>query len=303
MGNNVLNKPIAFVVGAGRCIWRATAHTIDHDGVEHAGYLTFLGLLGVFPFLVLIFAVAGAIGAGETGAAFITETLSLLPPRLTEVLTPRILEIVSGPPQGLLTVSIIGAIWTASSAVEGLRTTLNRAYHVATLPAYWLRRSLSVLQLLVFTAIVICGIVLLIVIPLVLDSIELWLGAHFISTAEERLGHIAWIGTLLILFAAVSYIYYLIPNIRQRFITVAPGAIIAVFGWFASAYVLTLYFSNFDQVNLVYGSLGGFIAAMVFTYVCSLIFIFGAELNYQIMHALGITPAQREAAGASVSCQ
>lgn len=300
MKNNMVKKIIGFFVTAGKCVWRAGANTINHDGIEHAGYLTFLGLLALFPFLVLLFAVIGVLGAGETGAAFITETMALLPARLTEVLQPRILEIISGPPQGLLTVSILGALWTASSAVEGLRTILNRAYHVATPPAYWLRRSLSVLQLLVFIFITVGGIALLIIIPILLRDIESWLGLHAISASETRLGHIAWMGVLFTLFAAVSYIYYLIPNIRQRFISVAPGAIVVVAAWLGATYVLTLYVSDFNQVNLIYGSLGGFIAAMIFTYVCSLIFIFGAELNYQIVSALGISLVQRETATSSV---
>ena len=37
------------------------------------------------------------------------------------------------------------------------------------------------------------------------------------------------------LFAAISGIYYTIPNIRQRFISVAPGALIVVAAWLGAA--------------------------------------------------------------------
>jgi membrane protein len=277
-----------------KCIYQAAADTINHDGIEHAGYLSFLGMLSLFPFLVLLFSIVGFIGAGESGAALIAEMFNALPADVTKALKPRILEIISGPPQGLLTIAILGAIWTASSAVEGMRTILNRAYRVSTPPAYWLRRSLSILQLLFFTFIVVIGIMLLVLIPLVLQRMEGAFGIALVESTKTLLGHTAWLITVGVLFVAVSYIYYIIPNIKQYFVSVAPGAAVVVLLWLAAATLLTIYLSNFDQVNLIYGSLGGIIAAMLFFYVCNMIFIFGAELNHQIIEVLGLRTVQRE---------
>jgi membrane protein len=277
-------------------VYKAACLTIKHDGVEHAGYLAFLGLLAMFPFLVFVVAIVGVIGQGQAGAEFITSVLATLPGHVTIALKPRIIEIISGPPQGLLTISIVGAIWTASSAVEGLRTILNRAYHVATPPAYWLRRSLSILQLLLFTFVLITGMMLVVFIPLSFHHIETWLGIHVVAGTDDAqsLGNIVFFFTVTALFVAVASIYYLIPNMKQRLVSVVPGAVLVVILWIGAAYLFTLYLSHFDQVNLIYGSLGGIIAALVFFYVCNLIFIFGAEFNHQIVEMLGLHIAQRE---------
>ncbi len=282
---------------AGTC-WRvfrsAVANTVNHDGIEHAGYLAFLGLLALFPFLVFMVSVIGFIGQGEAGERLIAEALSVLPEHVTAALKPRVVEIISGPPQGLLTVAILGAIWTASSAVEGIRTVLNRAYHVATPPAYWLRRSLSVLQLLIFTAILITAMLALVFLPIVLANIERWLGIALMDGRDHELGRLViWLAVGAI-FAAVSYIYYTIPNIKQSFMAVWPGALVVVVLWLFAANLFTLYLSNFDQMNLIYGSLGGIIAALLFFYICNVIFIFGAELNYEITRALGLRVEERE---------
>lgn len=275
------------------CAKNALIDTVQHDGIEHAGYLAFLGLLALFPFLVFMVAVIGVIGQGEAGTQFITALLQELPQNLTAALKPRIVEIVSGPPQGLLTVAIIGAVWTASSAVEGVRTVLNRAYRVQTPPAYLLRRSLSVLQLLVFTFITISGLIFSVGLQLILRHISDWLGAELVID-RAYLSRLVFFISLTVLFIGVSFIYYVIPNIQQRVVSVAPGALVAVMGWLGAAYLFTLYLSNFDQVNLIYGSLGSIIAALIFFYICNIIFIFGAELNYQIVHMLGLRLAQRE---------
>lgn len=280
-----------------QCFSRAAYSTVmKHDGIEHAGYLAFLGLLALFPFLVFLVAVVGEIGQGQVGAQFISSLLQTLPSDITAAIRPRIMEIISGPPQGLLTVSILGAIWTASSAVEGIRTVLNRAYHVHTPPSYWWRRSLSILQLMLFTSIMIVGMLLVITFPLVLKGIAQLFGGHFAAYVQHGFNNILYFIIIFSLFVAVSYIYYLLPNIKQRLVSVVPGAALVVVLWIGAAHLFTLYLSNFNQVNLIYGSLGGVIAALVFFYICNVIFIFGAELNYQIVELLGLRVVEREAA-------
>ena len=277
-----------------RCFWKALVNTIYHDGIEHAGYLAFLGLLALFPFLVFIVAIIGVLGQGAAGTEFITWVLHALPQNLTAALRPRVVEIVSGPPQGLLTISILGAIWTSSSAVEGLRTILNRAYHVQTPPAYWFRRSLSILQLLIFTFIIVFAMLLIVTAPIILHDIEAVLGINLMPENRDYLSRVIFLISVGMLFITICGIYYTIPNIKQHLISVAPGALLVVLAWMAAAYVLTQYLSHFNQVNLIYGSLGGIIATLVFFYVCNIIFIFGAEFNYQLVQALGLRIVQKE---------
>ncbi|MFO0388482.1 MAG: YihY/virulence factor BrkB family protein [Alphaproteobacteria bacterium] len=279
-------------------IWKAAVNTVNHDGIEHAGYLAFLGLLAMFPFLVFVFSIVGLAGQGETGAAFIKTLLQSLPYSVSSALEPRINEIISGPPQGLLTISILGAIWTASSAVEGLRTVLNRAYHVGTPPAYWFRRSLSVLQLFIFTSILIGGMILLLAVPFVLDYLQSFTKLRITPNDEASLHNMFMLLSIGFIFLSVCCIYYLIPNIKQSLLAVVPGAIIVVGLWIFAAGLFASYLANFDQVNLIYGSLGGIIAALLFFYICNIIFIFGAELNYQIVQIRGERVIQREAAPA-----
>jgi membrane protein len=277
------------------CISRAAYDTVmKHDGIEHAGYLAFLGLLALFPFMVFLVAVIGVLGQGESGAEFISTILQALPNDITAAIRPRVIEIVSGPPQGLLTVSILGAIWTASSAVEGIRTVLNRAYHVATPPAYWFRRLLSIAQLMLFTSILIAGMILVVTMPLIFHQLERFVSIDFSTEIQDKLGYILLYFTIFMLFIAVSFIYYLLPNIKQRMISVVPGAALVVILWIGAANLFTAYLSNFNQVNLIYGSLGGIIAALVFFYICNIIFIFGAELNHQIVEMLGLRVVEKD---------
>lgn len=275
-------------------LYKAGDNTVNHDGIEHAGYLAFLELLALFPFLVFIVALAGFVGEGRTGAEFIAMLFSNLPPNIVSAIKPRIEEIVSGPPQGLLTVAILGAIWTSSSAVEGYRTVLNRAYHVATPPSYWWRRMLSILQLLTFSFIILIVMSLLVIVPVIWDQLVLKLEWNQHLLEDMTWSRVLWWIGAFSLLLVVSNMYYILPNIRQNFFSVIPGAIIVVMLWMVSAKLLSVYFSR-EQVTLIYGSLGGIIAALLFFYINNIIFIYGAELNYLLKKAIGERIVQKEA--------
>ncbi len=276
------------------CSNKALMDTVRHDGIEHAGYLAFLSLLSLFPFLVFMFAIAGFIGQTEIGLKLISIILNskLIPEHILKALEPRFQEIESGPPQGLLTFAIIGAIWTASSAVEGLRTILNRAYRVHTPPAYLLRRLLSIGQFLIVTAISLFILFMLIIIPQFWDKIQIFVNNHDINLQNSIILSIStytWhFITLFLLFFVVCAAYFTLPNIKQNWIAVTPGAFCVVILWFCAGNLFSLYLSNFNQVNVIYGSLGGFIAALLFFYIAATIFIYGAELNYHLEKAMGL---------------
>lgn len=268
--------------------YQALAFTIKHDGIEHAGYLAFLGLLSLFPFLVFFAAIVGLFGESSIGTEFVSLLLSNLPVRVAEALRPRIDEIISGPPQGLLTLAIVGAIWTASSAVEGLRTTLNRAHRVYSPPAYIWRRLLSIAQFLIITLIIIIAMSALIFIPLILERLP---GIWNITEALDPIWlYIRYTLISAALFFGVSTLYYTLPNVRLKWRDVMPGALIVVILWLFAGLLFSSYLSHFQQVNVIYGSLGGVIVALLFFYIINLIFIYGAEFNYLLERILSHYP-------------
>lgn len=277
-----------------RSLVRGIRDTAEHDGMEHAGYIAFLGLLGIFPFLVFLTAMAGVITADPGIAVNITTMLETLPPQIIEAIEPRITEITTGPPQGLITIAILGAIWTSSSTVEGLRTILNRAYHVSTPPRYLMRRLLSIVQVVVLAFLLIVGMMLILTLPALIDQLSVWV--HLPLTIEEAQWweSVFYVISLAFLTCVVAWTYYILPNIEQRWISVWPGAMIVVALWFGAAKLFSLYLQLSEQVTVIYGSLGGIIVFMLFFYICNIIFIFGAEFNYHLGTTIGMKVVEKE---------
>lgn len=277
-------------------LYKAGDNLVENDGIELSGYLTFLAILSLFPFLVLIVAIAGFIGQGQLGTEFIELLLTHLPREAVAALEPRIQEIMSGPPQGLLTISILGTIWTSSSAVEGFRTVLNRAYRVSNPPTYILRRLVSIVQIVLFTILIIVVTFILVLAPIVMDPVVHYLGFNAVELKIFLIEDFIYIGAIII-FIGVASLYYLLPNTKQSMLKVVPGALLVVVLWIFGAAALSLYLDNVHQVNLVYGSLSGFIATLLFFFVMNIILIYGAEFNHQLFTMLGEPIVEKEHAG------
>lgn len=252
--------------------------TIRQDGVEHAGYLAFLSVLSLFPFLIFLVSIMTSLGDSEMGAKMIVFLLSSAPTNISQALMPRVEEILNGPPQSLLTIAIVGIIWTASSAVEGMRTILNRAYRVYSPPPYIWRRLLSIAQFFMISLTITIAVVFLVVFPSVLKKLELTLLPHMRSNYDWL--YIRQIAIFIILLISTSMLYYIIPNANQNFAFTLPGSTVCVALWTVILDLFSFYLEKFNQFNLLYGSLGGIIGTLMFFYLTNLVFIIGAEFNY-----------------------
>jgi membrane protein len=269
---------------------KASLNTLKHYGIEHAGYMAFLSLLSLFPFFVFITAMAGSLGNSEIGKMVLNYILSSLPYDVSLGIKPRIIEIIQGPPQSILTLAILGTIWTSSSSVEGLRTILNIAYRVKSTPSYFYRRLLSIAQFLVLVLIIMATTFILIILPIIwskLSYLDIILQriikiTYFINLIEPYYNHFRYVFAGVILFFVVGILYYTLPNKKLSLNEVLPGSLVVVVLWFAAGIGLSTYLTYFKQVSMIYGSLQGIIITILFFYVMNIIFIFGAEFNYLI---------------------
>jgi membrane protein len=67
------------------------------------------------------------------------------------------------------------------------------------------------------------------------------------------------------------------PCSGQRVREIWPGAVVATIGLGVVKAALELYFEELSDFGALYGSLGAFMALLLFVYAASLVFLFGAE--------------------------
>jgi membrane protein len=101
---------------------------------------------------------------------------------------------------------------------------------------------------------------------------------------------------------AVELIYFLAPNVRQRFRKALHGATVAVGLWLLFSSALGFYFQNFGNLNKTYGTLAAAIALMVWLYWTAFSILLGGEINADC-HTVGKRIAVKEAAELTASSQ
>jgi len=265
-----------------RPFWRAILRFLDHEGLELAGYIAFSVLLALFPFILFLVALSGFIGQSAAVQEFMIFAFDYLPVEVGRALYPVVSDIVLNPPaSGIMTFSMIGTLWVASSGVEALRTALDRAYGVPEPRAFWLRRLQGLGFVFGGAGGVFVVILLIVVGPLAWDAAMAI--APVIFEMEGTFNIVRYgIGSLSLL-VVIWCLYRLLPNVRQRWINALPGAIFAAASWLFVATVYSMYLSNVTNYTVTYGSLGGIIGALMFFFFTAIIFIYGAELNFVLM--------------------
>jgi membrane protein len=84
-----------------------------------------------------------------------------------------------------------------------------------------------------------------------------------------------------------ALMYYLGPNRKQRLSQVFPGALLATVLWLLSTLAFGWYVRNIANYNLLYGSIGGGLALLVWMYLMAVIALLGCEFNAARERAAG----------------
>jgi len=241
------------------------------------------GLLSLFPVLSSIAAIlvqANADSVSEYLAGFIFEAV---PPGTAELIERQFRE-RGAQPIGLIVVAVLLSAWAASSLMMTLMEGFRAAYR---LPG---GRGIVQDRIVAFTLVFISAM------PAIAASVLLVFGDKLEHALVEAVsgfdadGNVA-AGVLLArkiarLFVSLGAIvlttgllYYVAPNRPQEWKHVWPGAFVATGLWLTVTAVFAWYVRNLANYNVMYGSIGGVIALIVWMYLLAAIALFGCEYN------------------------
>jgi membrane protein len=270
---------------------------VENDALTYSGHIAYTALFALFPFLIFLTTLAGFVGQGASAQRFIALGLESLPQEVADTLGPAIREITNQRRTGLMTASIVIAIWVASNGLEALRTALNAAYGAEAPQAFWWAR----LQSLMLTILLAGGILL--TMTAIVAGPFLWQLMEWIAIVPAFYGWLyqasRWLVGVVVLFVVVAALYRMLPNRTLGFLDVAPGALVAVILWGIGASLFQLYLAQLGRYSVTYGSLGGIVITLLFFYISACIFILGAELNAALQRRLAARRAAVAAARAA----
>ncbi|WP_042479001.1 YihY/virulence factor BrkB family protein [Bacillus ndiopicus] len=238
--------------------------------------LAYFFLLSFFPLLIFLVTLLPYLKLQRNQ---VFEFMSDIMPDEVYILTENIIdEILTTSNSGLLSLGIIGTIWSASRGIDALIKGLNRAYDVEGKSGV-VNRLWALLFTLAFIGIILIALVFPIFGKQIGSFIFSYLGKE--SSFESMWTFLRWIMPNVILFAVLTLMYWIVPNTvpRLTLISIIPGAALATLGWVALTYGFSYYISSFSNFGATYGSLAGIIVLMLWLYLTGMILIFGGLIN------------------------
>jgi len=248
--------------------------------MQMAAALSYYFVLSLFPALIFLSAIVAFLPVPDLFDQALA-VMSRFLPSDSMGLVRRVLADVITPNKGtFLSFGILGTLWAASGGFSAAIEALNMAYDVNDDRPFWKTRPLAVGLALIIGFLLLVALAVMIVGP----RFGQWLAGrvHLSELFVWLWPYVHWSIAVAFTILAVETLYYLAPNVKQRFLATLPGAILAVGCWIVLSYLLGFYFRHFADFNKTYGTLGAAVALMVWLYWTGFAMLVGAELNAEI---------------------
>lgn len=260
--------------------WQVLRRAVATSSEDHvpmlAGGVAFFGFLAIFPALIAAVTLYGLVADPATVAAQVNDLARTLPQEARPLITDQLAGVASGSGGALgagLVVSLLAAIWSASSGVGNLMQAVNLAYDEREKRGMVALRGIALALTVGAVVFVLLTVTLVAVVPAALDTVPLGIAGTVLAEV------VRWVllGALVVLGLAV--VYRVAPSRDARFDWASPGALVAAVLWLGGSVLFALYVDNVGSYNKTYGALAGVVVLLLWLYLTAYVVLLGAEVN------------------------
>jgi membrane protein len=265
--------------GPWRSIFSHSLHQFhENDLFTSAAAMSYFGLMTLFPALLLMLALSNKITAANE---LINHAVDVYPG--SRIFLRETLRSFSSVGTGVIISCFVVVLWAGSWVFSVIERGLNRIWGT-TARAFWHGRALTIGMI---------GIIgLLLALSVGVTSVVVALREMAVSLSPRQMerypillsaGSVFWQGIYAIVSFLVTVllfvvIYRFMPKAEVSLRDALPGAVFGGLLWELAKYVFawSLNYFHYDQI---YGSVGAVVAVLSWSYVSSLILLFGAQLT------------------------
>ena len=262
---------------------RVFRETIDDGCAEYAAAVAFYLLFALFPFFLFLITLIGYLPVPDLLEFILSTIRRPLPTQVFELVQDNIRKLFSDKKGGLLSISILLALWTSSNSVTSIMNVMNRLYEVKEGRPFWKVRLTAILLVIGLSVLFLLSLLLLMFGPKIGSFIAdmTHLGYFF-----ELIWKIMLVPVIpLMLILAVAVIYYFTPDVKQNWKWITPGSVFSIPAWVLTSLAFSYYINNFGSYDKTYGSIGAVIVLLLWLYLSGFIILIGAEINAVIEHS------------------
>lgn len=270
-------------LGLGELFKRTLKDTLADDVLSLAAQQAYFFFFALFPALLAVISIASFFPIDTLMHDVIGMMARVAPPDVIEILRDQLRKIADSNAGGLLTFAFLITLWSSSSAVVSMVTTLNAAYDITEGRPWWKVRLVAVGLTIGLAVFILASMALIVAGPALAANVasSIGLGSAF-TTAWTIL---QWPIVFLLVSTGIGLVYYFAPDAEQNWVWITPGAVFATLLWIIISLGFKLYVAQFGNYNETYGAIGGVMVLLLWLYLSGVAVLMGAELNAEIEHA------------------
>lgn len=260
-------------------VFRRAALGVYADGFIHAGNIAYLALLTMFPFFIVMAALAQLFGRTPDVQHAVYGFLATVPPSVRQLVAQPISDVLAANNKGaLLWLGALVGLWTVGSFIETIRDILYRAYGTRPSKGFWHYRAGAILIIVVSVILAMAAFSA----QVVLTGVEqvIWRLLPFADELQPLI-NLSRLAPLLMLAGALYAMFVTLTPAKYRLSGCPkwPGALFTAGWWMAVTMLLPIVVGAFGGYGRTYGSLAGVIVTLLFFWLVGLGLVFGAHLN------------------------
>ncbi len=258
---------------------------IEQDFCGVAAEMAFWFILGLFPFLLFLTSLFAWLGKKTLIVPILSFITDIAPKEVSTLIINTLNEAMIFK-QGTI-VAIFGLVVTialASNAIFAIIKGLNRAYAIEENRSLIYTRVLSVIMVFINSLLLFLAVNLIVLGKVFLNFMIAYPALSNLSLQSiDIISIVRWpVSYFALAFFAIGN-YYMLPaiegNDKIKLKSVLPGTLFFSFLWILGSWCFSLYLSNLNAYNKVYGTIGAVAILMVWLYYTSLIILIGGEVN------------------------
>jgi len=276
---------VPFQVSIGwRELLRRTIREINDDDVLNlAAQLSYYFFLALFPAVLFLLALASFFPLTHVTDDIVRTLSPITPPDVLHFLSDQMTRISNADSGGILTVGILGAVWSSSAALVAIINSLNRAYDIDESRPWWKVRLVAMTLTMGLAFFLLVSFTLVLAGPTLAEYLSKVFGLGFVFEWTWKI--LQWPLAFMLVSTAIGLVYYFAPDAEQEWVWITPGAVVATVLWFGASLGVKVYLARFADYNATYGAVGGVMALLLWFYISGLSILIGAEMNSEIEHA------------------
>ena len=240
--------------------WRSIT---DGALTTRASAIAFNFFLALFPAVIFLFTLIPLIKIPNFQTELFIVLKDIIPDSLFSTIEETIFSIINEIEGGWLSVGFFMALIFSTNGIASMMSAFDATVH--DLKAYnWLtQRLIAVVLLLILSVLLAAAISLLIggqwLLVYLKDDMG-WLNGDF---EFNLLSAGKWIVILALFFFAYSFLYYMAPAKKTKWRFISAGGTLATALTILAMRGFTYYIDNFNQYNVLYGSIGTLLAVLL----------------------------------------